>query len=198
MGPGAVVKKDWWPDWTGKTVVIAASGPSQSKAQLDLAKGLVPVIAVNSTWTLCPWADVLYSNDARWWRHAKPEFDGLRISGQPMDGCKQFATEVRSTLRLDGYRIASGGNSGFMALNLALVFGSRRVILTGIDLEGGHWHGDHPRPLANPHEIGFQKWQKAFDTVAETAAEIGAEIINASPISEIKGLPKMTVREALG
>jgi hypothetical protein len=48
--------------------------------------------------------------------------------------------------------IGSGGNSGFQALNLALQFGARRVILVGFDLNlagGVHWHGRTPR-LNNP------------------------------------------------
>ncbi|HCZ48509.1 MAG TPA: hypothetical protein DCZ11_05850, partial [Gammaproteobacteria bacterium] len=47
-------------------------------------------------------------------------------------------------------RIHQGGNSGYQALNLAVLLGAERVILLGYDMHGGHWHGRHGGRLNNP------------------------------------------------
>lgn len=74
-------RQDWWPDWSGQTVVIAASGASQNKRDLDYVRGKACVIAINRTWELCPWADVLYSSGASFWREYTVGFDGMKIAG---------------------------------------------------------------------------------------------------------------------
>ena len=57
---------DWWPDWRGETVVIAASGPSQRREDLDFASSRAKVMAINNTWEISRQAEVLDFCDRLW------------------------------------------------------------------------------------------------------------------------------------
>lgn len=174
--------RDWWPDWSGETVVIAASGPSQNAADLSLCRG-VKVMAINETWRLAPFCDVLYACDARWWRVRGPQIDCLKVSGEPHEGCHNVNAK--------DWIPKGGNNSGYQALALAMAWGARRVILTGYDMQGTHWHGRHEGN--NPNEGHFRRWVKAFAEMTTTC-----EVLNASRVSRITAFPKVTLEEALG
>lgn len=95
---------------------------------------------------------------------------------------------------------AGGGNSGFQALNLAVQFGAKKVILVGFDMRidrGVHWHGRHPGHLNNPREANFVKWREAFNESAPTLADMGVTVINASPVSALTAFPILSFEEAL-
>lgn len=97
-----------------------------------------------------------------------------------------------------------GGNGGFHALNLAVQFGARRIILVGYDLHipGGrrdqvHWHGAHGRGLNNPAPSILAKWRATFDAAAPRLKALGVEVLNASPASALTAYPKVSLEEAL-
>jgi len=91
-----------WPDWTGRTVVCLATGPSLTAVQVAHVAGArgrdaCRVIAINEAGLeqyaplAAPWADILYAADSHWWRHyfatsneVQPGFIGLRVSGEPV------------------------------------------------------------------------------------------------------------------
>ena len=85
------MRPDWCPDLSGARVLIVASGPSAAQVPMEQAKGKSFVVAINESWRLCPWADMLYACDGTWWkkRNGVPEFTGLRVSQD--DGAKQFS-----------------------------------------------------------------------------------------------------------
>lgn len=96
--------------------------------------------------------------------------------------------------------VGSGGNSGFQALNLAVQFGAKRIILFGFDMNdrsGVHWYGRNAWPLANnPNHDNFRRWIAAFEGAAPVLEALGVEVINASPNSAIKAFPRRSI-EAL-
>ena len=202
---------EWFPDWQDETIAIVASGPSAKKAGVEQLQGKVKVIAINESWRLVPWADVLYGCDSNWWRlhDGVKFFQGLKISAQE-EARKLYKeikivtiTHVRSDeLSLDrpGY-IGAGGNSGFQSLNLAAQFGASRILLVGYDMRvdlGEHWHARHPMPLSNPHpNDNLPRWRRAIDGVAPRLEEAGISVVNCSPVSLLKAYPKMTIEEAL-
>lgn len=97
--------------------------------------------------------------------------------------------------------IGWGGNGGFHALNLAVQFGARRVILVGYDMRvdlGVHWHGKHPNGMNNPSAVNTARWRQVLDAQAPLLSEMGVEVINASPVSALEAYPKMTLQAALG
>lgn len=97
--------------------------------------------------------------------------------------------------------IGCGGNSGFQAINLAIQFGAKRLLLVGMDFRvdlGIHWHGRHPQTLNNPRPASVDSWRRALEGQAEAIKAMGVEVVNCSPVSTLTAFPKMTLREALG
>ncbi len=200
---------DWWPSWEGETLVIVASGPSAKAAPLELAKGRAKVIAINMSWRLCPWADILFACDYNWWLRTEgwQDFTGLKLTVDAKAARKWglgyvhcMKPDDRVFLEPKG-TVGWGGNSGFHCLNLAIQFGVRRVLLVGYDMTldyGLHWHGAHPSGMHNPRADNVKRWRHAVDSAARVAAAQGVEVINCSPISALTKYPKMGFAEALG
>lgn len=202
-------KPDWFPDWTGETAVIVASGPSAAMVPLRRARGRARFIAINTSWKLAPWADVLYACDLAWWDYAKgcPAFKGLKLT------VDRRAAEMYPDVHLVGCRkpddrfvvepvgtVGWGGNSGFHALNLAVQFGAKRIVLVGYDMTikaGCHWHGRHPGAMHNPTAGIAERWRRAVDAAAAVIEQLGVEVINASPVSALRSYPKMDFKAAL-
>jgi len=198
-----------WPDWTGRTVAIIASGPSAKAAGVDLLKGRMPVVAIKRCVELAPWADAVYGCDFPWWRSVRglPDFHGEKWSYAPQ-ACDQYGARQ---VKIDRDRndllfgevgfVGSGGNSGFHALNLVAQFGATRILLVGFDVHdrgGVHWYGRNiALGMSNPMEHNFRRWRGAFETASAQLKARGVEVINASPMSDIKGFPRTTLRQAL-
>lgn len=156
------------------------------------AKGRARIIAINDCWRLAPFADLLYAADAAWWDHHQgvPSFAGEKWTQDKGRGLaaaqrwnlKVVRSELRDGLSLDPQLIHQGYNSGFQALNLAVLFGAARVILLGFDMKatGGrsHWFGDHPAPLlrGSPYNL----FVAAFDRAAPELVRAGIDVINCS------------------
>lgn len=210
-----IVGEHGWPNWRGETAVIVAGGASAAKAKLDIAKGRAKVVAINESWRLCPWADVLYGCDGGWWkiRNGVPEFNGIKIS-YDQAACLAYPGLRKVNLRerccellLDPPGVISdggskkpdevGGNSGWQAVNLITQWGVSRIALVGFDMAGEHWHGRHPAGLGNPSEKLFKVWRKGFDEAAPRFAELGITVLNCSLISTISAYPKVSLLEAL-
>jgi len=188
--------RDWWPDLRGKAVVIAGSGASQSASQLKALRPIGYTIVINETRLLAPWANMLYACDRRYWEVKKPEFDGLKVSGQKVD--QAHCANVRAVDEmLWGDEVGGGGNSGFQSLNLALKWGSRKIILTGIDLTGGHWHQAHGAGLANPQEQTFKRWLSAFRKASPICEDMGADVVVCSHLSALDCFRRQTVEGVL-
>lgn len=157
---------------------------------------------------LAPWADVLYAADSRWWDSYKKDvadFAGMKV-GPDLPALAAYKilrvklhdeeSPAAIAISLEPGVIARGGNSGFQALNLAIQFGTKRILLFGFDLTGEHWHGKHPEPLKNPRPQTLDKWCARLDAQAPRLAAIGVEVINVSNISKLTAYPKMNVDAA--
>jgi hypothetical protein len=204
------IKFDWWPQWQGQTVALIASGPSAKKSNIAALEGHTRVLAINESYQLCPFADALYACDAHWWRLklGVPEFHGLKIS-QDREACKLYPDVKRvivdrfsNSIQLEEPgKVGAGGNSGFQALNLAVQFGAKRIILVGYDMRvdlGEHWHKRHPMPLSNPHpNDNLPRWRAAIDGAAPTLKQLGIMVYNCSSVSLLRSYPKTTIEEAL-
>lgn len=115
-----------------------------------------------------------------------------------------LVTLVRNddTLLFNRYgEIGWGGNGGFHALNLALQFGARRIILVGYDMRvdrGVHWHGEHPKGMNNPAAANVTRWRQVLDRQAGLLKRLGIEVLNASPVSALESYPKVDFAAAIG
>lgn len=200
-----------WLDWRGQTAVVIATGPSANSQPLDQIRGRARIIAVNDSWRLAPWADVLYACDRPWWieRRGVPEFGGLKISASPAV-CKvcpdvrlvtlvaraQILTETIGKIGC-GLRYGNG-HSGFHAVNLAVQFGAKRIVLVGFDMRldnGVHWHAD--RVPYRKDGKAMSECREALDGCAPQFAELGVDVLNASPISALQAYRKVNLMEAI-
>lgn len=181
------------------TAICIASGPSLTQEDVDYCRGKGRVYVVNDTYRLAPWADVLYACDKAWWDH----HEGTEFQGE------KWTVNYTASRRWDLNRIglvggawsnnpdavASGANSGFQALNLAVIQGAARVILLGYDFgadEKKHWFGDHPDPLKKNSD--YAQWIKCMN---RAAPKIPVPVINCSRRSAIECFPKHDLREVL-
>lgn len=157
-----------------------------------------------------PWADKLYGCDARWWDC----YDGTGFTGEKWSthgNPKTSTNDKRETadkyglnlvrgepgdgFSLDPAIIHYGENSGFQAINLALLLGSRYIVLIGFDMGGkGHFFGDHPSSLLN--QDNYAKWVPNFAKAAELLPE-GIRIVNATPGSRLDCFPMMSLEQAI-
>lgn len=200
----------WWPDWRGETVVLIGGGPSAAEVDVEAARGRARVIAINNSWQLCRWADILYACDLRWWERylgSLREFGGLKLCSSPVALRRGWVDgHVRITQGDDRFQpgppgtVGWAGNGGFHMLNLAVQMGARRVLLVGFDMRvdhGVHWHGLHDGKLDNPKARNVERWRRCMDEAAPVIAEAGTEVINCSRISALESWPKMAIEEAL-
>lgn len=197
----------------GTEAVLLATGPSLAEADVErvrLARDRRPdlkVVAINDAYRLAPWADVVYAADAAWWAHHAAEVRELPgelwtqgvHAGLGPKPAKAFASlkdrlnvvpsQRKDVPSFDPGVISQGGNSGFQAVNLAVLMGAVRVLLLGFDMGLGpdgerHFFGKHPPGLHmdSPYPIFI----RAFERAAPVYAQRGIVILNASRRSALK------------
>jgi hypothetical protein len=177
------------------------------------------VIGVNNAYTIGPWIDAVFFGDCAWYlvhREALAKFRNLKVTC-----CPRFANKtekdsegIKYLPKGGGREIEGGGpkhglsgnpsrvcwnhNSGAAAINLAVHFGVKRIVLLGFDMRlddsnRSHWHGFHQsNGLAT-----FARHLRGFPAIAEDAKNRGIEILNANSESAIEAFPKVTLKEIL-
>lgn len=108
----------------------------------------------------------------------------------------------RPGLSPEPHAIHTGRNSGFQAINLAYHFGAARIILLGFDMQVGqdgrrHWHGDHPKGLANGGEGRYRGWIDALDQLVIDLKRTPCKIFNATRRTAIRSIQRVTLESAL-
>lgn len=205
---------DWGPVpvprlWPGETFVCIGSGPSLTQADIDACQGRSRVIAIKDVVRLAPWADVLYGagddcGGQTWWRLHGPtlQFDGLRYCLDPQakawasvlkTGGEQGLTDQRDCL-------ATGGHSGYQAINLAVHLGAAKIVLLGYDMQATagkqHYFGDHQHG-APDRKLPFNLFQFHFPSMVPALAARGVTVINASRETALDLFPRAPIDEAL-
>jgi len=204
------------PKWKGRPVIVAATGPSLVLEVAALCRtSRLPTIAVNDAYRLMPWADMLYACDEMWWRHhgGCPDFEGEKWSSHGAVGLKKHNDKARAAelyglnlvagrdeigFSLDPYFIHYGSNSGFQALNIAILTGGNPIILVGFNMQAvrkrRHFFGDHPAGLRNTSD--HRNFAKHFERAAKRLPTDIA-ILNATPDSALTCFPKVELNDAL-
>lgn len=181
-------------DW-----VAIATGPSLTQEDVDAVRGL-NVIAVSDAYRMAPWADCLHSSDERWWK-ANPmamQFPGLKSALELVKGVTRFHASTEILEDRPGY-LATGRNSGYQAINLAIHYGARRILLLGFDMKKvnsrTHFFGSHPPSLERAHPYGV--WWQHFGKLAAVLEGRGIEVINCTPGSALTCFRKARLADAL-
>jgi hypothetical protein len=182
--------------WPGETVVILASGPSLTRTDVDYVRGKAKVIAINTTYQLASWADVLYACDARWWgwHRGAREFMGLKFAmtkaAAQWPGVIVLKNTGTNGLEHSSQGLRNGRNSGYQAINLAVHLGAQRIVLLGYDMQKGpkgeqHWHADHPNKLGPD----YRKWRDMFLSLLDPLTKAGVEVINCTRATALDVFP---------
>jgi hypothetical protein len=186
-----------WPD---STIACLATGPSLTAADCDYVRGKVDaVIAISNAIDLAPWADVLYSCDAKWWfwRKGAPEYTGRKYTLAPQaakyPGVELLVHTGTLGLELHPAGVRTGKNSGYQAINLAVHLGAKRIVLLGYDMRGEHFFGRHPDGSKPPFHLCIPK----FKTLLEPLRALGVEVVNCSPRTAIDAFPVRPLAEVL-
>jgi hypothetical protein len=189
--------------WEGQVAAVLASGASMNE---DIAEQIrkevtIRTIAVNNTFKLAPWAEILYAADARWWDVHKEEalkFYGLKVSVSE--------TTYKDVLRLNnsggsGFdpnpaNLRTGSNSGYQALHLAIHTGVRRILLCGFNMHGKHWHPDHDKPLRTTDKEVYGRWAEKFGVLKKEMPK-NVEVWNCTPDSALRCFDYVPLDEAI-
>ncbi|MAR55850.1 MAG: hypothetical protein CMM93_01580 [Rickettsiales bacterium] len=146
---------------------------------------------------------MLYACDLRWWEHHQgvSQFKGLKAT-LSKSAAARFGLECFEGLAMPGLSkqwgiLHQGRNSGYQALNLAVLLGARRIFLLGFDMrlvEGvRHFFGDHPPGMNVPSH--YAEWVKNFETTLPYLD--GVEVINCTKGSALTCFPYQPLAEAL-
>jgi len=200
-------------DWSGKTCVVVAGGPSLTTGQYStVCRSNAKVIAVNNVWELfLTRADAIYAGDFLWWKVKHQEIRKM-LPGAPGQAKlwtqDSTAAERYQLNRVKGVNrpglgvqhIHQNGNSGMQAINLAYLFGCRRILLLGFDMKVGedgakHWHSDHPAPLMQTQL--FSEWLHKGKKLAFDLKANGCEVVNCTPGSAWLDFPMSTIEGEL-
>ncbi len=188
----------------GGTVVCLGAGPSlvREDAEYAHAKGAT-VIAVNHAYLFAPFAAALMASDGAWWINVKPKFEGLRYSLDPSAGRVPGVIVLKNT-GTDGIETNRAGlrtcmNSGGAAVNLAVHFGAKRILLLGYDMavdrKRTHFFGHHKFPLRDGSP--YQSFRDCFKKQVQPLAQLGIDVANCSRHSVLQCFRRSTLEKEL-
>lgn len=190
-----------------ETAICIASGPSLTQADVDFCNGRGRVYVVKETALAAPWAHVLYAADQDWWDDNPTrwkDFQGEKWTCSGDAARKHGINHIGAKPELQWSNtpgiVATGGNSGFQIINLAVqqMPDLKRIILLGYDFgydpnvnEKHWWEKKHPR---KSRESNYAGWCKRM---ADAAPHIPVPVFNASVLSAITCFPRVDLREVL-
>lgn len=164
------------------------------------------MIAIKNTIELAPWADALYACDAKWWA-AWPEtaaYEGPKYGLERIRG-RADVTVLRqgskSGLETDPTALATGQNSGYQAINLAVHLGVSKIVLLGYDMQPDQ-HGRHRWHVTHRYHRGtivppYQQFLERFASLVEPLKALGVAVMNATRETALVAFPRMSLAEAL-
>src|SRR5690606_13541993 len=138
----------------------------------------------------------LYASDTSWWRRYNPEW----FQGEKLTICEhgpQFGATVIPFENGDGFgreTIRTGYNSGFQALNLAIIRSYDPIALLGFDFQHtvvrGHYSEDSSVVMGNAGHVAL--WLKLMERAAHNTH--GCRVVNCSKDTAITGFTRMTLK----
>ena len=166
------------------------------------------IIAVNMAYRLGDWVDCVFFGDAGFLKTQQMEFfnfKGLRVSSAPnvTDYSGRLKVVERDNVKKQGISfkpncISWNQNSGGAAINLAVQFGVKRIILLGFDMKldannNQHWHKFYAGNLKTVHTT-MKMHLKVFPLIANDL-QGKVSVINCGLDSAIECFPKMMFKD---
>lgn len=193
-------------EWAGETAFIVGGGPSVSKQPVDRLRGR-RVIAINSSYELVPWADVLFFGDARWFREIHHQqfiagFKGrvvtvaVNITRSPKVLLLEKVKPPGLSDKPDAVTMLHTSMTG--AINVAAHFGAARICLLGADGRADGKRTHHHSPHRWPVRPGAWDLQRdELRTTMKPLKKRGIKVVNCSPGSAWDLWPIMSLDEFL-
>lgn len=186
-------------------MVCLGTGPSLAKVDVDYCQWKAPVIAISNAYKDAPWADILYSSDAKWWiwHNGVEDFTGWRITRE-REAAKHYGigwirSENKDGLSMQPDLLHNGFNSGYQAVNLAYHFGASTIVLLGYDMQAtdgkNHNFGNHPDGRTPP----FHYFLRAFNALPTWLADnnVNLRIINATRKTALTCFEQRDIQQCL-
>lgn len=185
------------PNFKDKVVVCIASGASLTEEDCNLVRlsGL-PTIVTNTTYQMCPWADILFGYDKKWWEYYINDVKKL-FRGRLMSYSGALVNFGVDNLSHTNW-FKNFQHSGACIIGLAIECGAKQVILLGYDCkidDKAHWHGNHPQGFNNCKSIS--QWHIHHDEVKKFAERKGCEVLNASRDTALDCYKKVSLEAVL-
>lgn len=162
---------------------VIATGQSLKREDVDYLEGKCHAAAISNAYEFAPWANLLISHDAAWWK-AHP--DALNFKGH-----RYCRFDNAGTKKYSAVDMPQGCNSGLMGMFAARDSGATKILLLGFDMHGTHYFGPHTGKLSNTTDVRFGAHMRQF------ARFSGCEVINCTPDSALTLYPAMPLREAI-
>lgn len=203
----------------GQTVVCIASGPSLTQDQVDVVEEQKhPVIAVNDNYKLAPFCDILFACDVLWWYEHyyeavkvcdKAEFWTIYENGTAFENHRKgdYPKKIHEVgyYRMNGLgteeKVHHGGNSGYVAINLAYLMGASKIVLIGYDHKHTygkrHWFGDHDSKKFKTNAEDTDRWLRNFKVLSDDLRHEGVDLVNCSIETAIDSCRRGKLEEEL-
>lgn len=191
--------------WLGEDAFLLCGGTSLNPETVQRLRGRpkANVVAINRSYMIAPWADILFFADDRWWteehvQHRGPllrSFEGMiattarHTKSDLLWHLKKISPTDKTPLSTDPTTVALESTSTTGALNLAMLKGARRIVLVGCDNRAGDNGRTHHHP-EYPWERVDESWKiKERELRRAATGLVGVKVINASPGSALNLWP---------
>ena len=194
--------------WPGGECFIIGGGPSVKHVDVDALRGR-RVIAVNMAYKLGDWIDVLFFGDCRWLRDnvkGLSTFAGLKVTtceqhrGRPGIHVVKRRNSPQG-LSSDPATVTWNLSSGACAINLAVHFGVKRIVLLGYDMKSQgathHWHDYYVPARKGKRYNPYTRFTKPFPSIAEALKKKKIECVNACDDSALNVFPVIKLEDVL-
>jgi len=191
-----------WCD--GETVYIIGGGPSLKGVDLKRKLKGKTCLAINGSFEL-GLAETLFFGDDVWFNRKRADVLGKkRLKRIYTTSGIRHERVVNVFPSNDGIsddptKVAWNLNSGFAALNLALLGGAKKIVLLGFDMckaEDGesNWYENIRYVCDNTYSAFLSRQETMAKEIKEKFPEV--EILNANPESKLDVFKKVTLKEA--
>lgn len=184
---------------------IIGGGPSARGLDLSRLRERGFVLGVNRAAELLP-CDAFFTIDVHLMEHYRERIPAWCSAGveawlavpedyqrPPIPGSRYVVRQRGEGFSSDPRAVINGLNSGYSAINLAVLRGARRIVLVGYDMDGeaerSHWHDGYPWYRSRHPSRCYPDWARRFDALARELPE-GVEVVNANPESAITAFPR--------
>lgn len=177
-----------------------APGPSILRTDLrhiyELPTGHT-VITINDAYRWYPYAPFRFAGDGYWWAQRTDAYAPTRYGGEcycleyGAPGCVK-RLDHRSDIVLSEHNsvLATGGHSGYAAINFAYLTGAKTIVLYGYDMQpsqSGPTAGDHHYGGDEPGQrhLRYHLWLPRYRPLREALDARGVRLVNCTPHTAI-------------